>query len=84
MAARAGLDHLSLGDHHSNGLEANYVQKVPMIGRIMADWPPDRPIGALFLLPLWHPVLVTEQVGTLAALSEAPFCSADRYRMGRG
>ena len=25
VAAEAGLDHLSLGDHHSNGLDDNYV-----------------------------------------------------------
>ncbi len=72
-AADAGLDHISLGDHHSNGPHANYVQNVPMIGRIMADWPADRPIGSLFLLPLWNPVLVAEQVGTLAAMTNAPF-----------
>lgn len=72
-AGEAGLDHVSLGDHHSNGLDANYVQNVPMVGRIMADWPADRSIGALFLLPLWNPVLVAEQVGTLAAMSDAPF-----------
>lgn len=71
-AAVAGLDHLSLGDHHSTGNQA-YVQNVPMIGRIMADWPTDRSIGLLFLLPLWNPVLAAEQVGTLAAMSEAPF-----------
>lgn len=71
-AAAAGLDHLSLGDHHSTGPRA-YVQHVPMIGRIMADWPAERPIGLLFLLPLWNPVLAAEQVGTLAAMSEAPF-----------
>lgn len=73
VAAHAGLDHISLGDHHSNGFDANYVQNVPMIGRIMADWPSDRPIGGLFLLPLWNPVLVAEQVGTLAAMTDAPF-----------
>ena len=73
VAAEAGLDHLSLGDRHSSGLHDNYVQNVPMVGRIMADWPTDRPIGALFLLPLWNPVLVAEQVGTLAAMSAAPF-----------
>ncbi len=72
-AAEAGLDHISLGDHHSNGPDANYVQNVPMIGRIMADWPADRSIGGLFLLPLWNPVLVAEQVGTLAAMTDAPF-----------
>src|SRR5262249_21343049 len=31
------------------------------------------PAGCLFLLPLWHPVLVAEQIGTLAAIAEGPF-----------
>ncbi len=75
MAAAAGLDHLTLGDHHSAGPNGNYVQNVPMIGRILAEWPSDRSIGLLFVLPLWHPVLAAEQVGTLAALHGpgAPF-----------
>lgn len=66
-AARdAGLDSLFLGDHHVAGA---YYQNVPMLGRLLAEWG-DRPYGALFLLPLWHPVLLAEQVGTLAALGE--------------
>jgi alkanesulfonate monooxygenase SsuD/methylene tetrahydromethanopterin reductase-like flavin-dependent oxidoreductase (luciferase family) len=73
VAAAAGLDHLSLGDHHSTGSARPYVQNVPAIGRIMADWPADRPIGLLLLLPLWHPVLAAEQIGTLAAMTDAPF-----------
>ncbi|MDH3294896.1 MAG: LLM class flavin-dependent oxidoreductase [Acidimicrobiia bacterium] len=73
VAAAAGLDHLSLGDHHVAGPDGLYVQNVPMVGRLMADWPADRPIGCLFLLPLWHPVLVAEQIGTLAAMSDVPF-----------
>ena len=70
-AGSADLDLLSLGDQHTVG--APYYQNVPMLGRLMADWPSDRPVGALFLLPLWHPVTVAEQVGTLATMSEAPF-----------
>ena len=70
-AGDAQLDLLSLGDQHTVG--APYYQNVPMLGRLMADWPSDRPVGALFLLPLWHPVTVAEQVGTLATMSEAPF-----------
>jgi alkanesulfonate monooxygenase SsuD/methylene tetrahydromethanopterin reductase-like flavin-dependent oxidoreductase (luciferase family) len=27
----------------------------------------------LFLLPLWHPVLVAEQIGTLAAIAQGRF-----------
>lgn len=72
-AADADLDHLSLGDHHVTGPDRHYVQNVPAIGRIMADWPINRPVGCLFLLPLWHPVLAAEQIGTLAAMSEVPF-----------
>jgi alkanesulfonate monooxygenase SsuD/methylene tetrahydromethanopterin reductase-like flavin-dependent oxidoreductase (luciferase family) len=73
VAGEAGLDHVSLGDHHATGGYAPYVQNVPAIGRIMADWPADRPIGLLLLLPLWNPVLAAEQIGTLAAMTDAPF-----------
>jgi alkanesulfonate monooxygenase SsuD/methylene tetrahydromethanopterin reductase-like flavin-dependent oxidoreductase (luciferase family) len=70
-AARAGLDTLSVGDHHATG-PTGYVQNVPVLGRIGAEWT-DRPLGCLFLLPLWHPVLMAEQIGTLAAMSSGPF-----------
>ena len=70
-AVRAGLDTLTLGDHHATG-PVGYVQNVPMLGRISAEWG-DRPLGCLFLVPLWHPVLMAEQIGTLAAMSSGPF-----------
>jgi alkanesulfonate monooxygenase SsuD/methylene tetrahydromethanopterin reductase-like flavin-dependent oxidoreductase (luciferase family) len=70
-AARAGLDTLSVGDHHATG-PVGYVQNVPMLGRILAEWD-DRPLGCLFLVPLWHPVLMAEQIGTLAAMASGPF-----------
>ena len=66
VASQAGLDHLTLGSFP-------YAQNVPAIGRIMADWPRDKPIGLLLLLPLWNPVVAAEQIGTLAAMSDAPF-----------
>ena len=70
-AARdAGLDSLFLGEHHSTG--DTYYQNVPMLGRVLAEWG-DQPVGALFLLPLWHPVLLAEQVGTLASLTPGRF-----------
>ena len=70
-AARdAGLESLFLGDHHSSG--GAYYQNVPMLGRLLGEWR-DRPAGALFLLPLWHPVLLAEQVGTLASLTTGRF-----------
>lgn len=70
-AARdAGLDSLFVGDHH--GVPVPYYQNVPMLGRLLAEWD-DRPAGALFLLPLWHPVLLAEQVGTLASIARGRF-----------
>src|ERR1700683_6353 len=84
-AARAGLDTWTLGDHPATG-PAGYVQNVPMLGRILAEWT-TRPIGCLFLVPLWHPVHMAEQIGTLAAMSSGPFIvqtgiggGADQFR----
>jgi alkanesulfonate monooxygenase SsuD/methylene tetrahydromethanopterin reductase-like flavin-dependent oxidoreductase (luciferase family) len=70
-AAAAGVDHLSIGDHHAEPVP--YYQNVPMLGRLLAEWPSERPAGCLFLVPLWHPVLMAEQIGTLAAIHGGPF-----------
>ena len=69
-ARQAGLASLFLGDHHSVGIA--YYQNTPMLGRLLAEWG-DRPAGVLLLLPLWNPVLVAEQIGTLACIAEGPF-----------
>src|SRR5438874_7047863 len=69
-ARRAGLDSLFLGDHHVS--PTPYYQNTPMLGRLLAEWGA-APAGCLFLLPLWPPVLVAEQIGTLAAIAEGPF-----------
>lgn len=71
-AARgAGLSSLFVGDHHAVSGRA-YYQNAPILGRLLAEWG-DEPAGALFLLPLWHPVLVAEQVATLAAIARGRF-----------
>jgi alkanesulfonate monooxygenase SsuD/methylene tetrahydromethanopterin reductase-like flavin-dependent oxidoreductase (luciferase family) len=51
-----------------------------MLGRLLAEWGEtpagcrgETPAGCLFLLPLWHPVLVAEQIGTLAAIAKGRF-----------
>ena len=68
-ADRAELDSLSFGDHH---VQPGYVQNTPILARALAGWG-DRPAGCLFLLPLWNPVLVAEQVVTLSAMMTGPF-----------
>ena len=69
-AHRAGLASLFIGDQHVS--PSPYYQNTPMLGRLLAEWG-ERPAGCLFLLPLWHPVLVAEQIGTLAAIAQGPF-----------
>jgi alkanesulfonate monooxygenase SsuD/methylene tetrahydromethanopterin reductase-like flavin-dependent oxidoreductase (luciferase family) len=69
-ARRAGLDSLFVGDHHAT--PGTYYQNVPIMGRLLAEWG-DAPAGCLFLLPLWNPLLVAEQVGTLAAIAQGRF-----------
>lgn len=69
-ARRAGLSSLFIGDQHAS--PTPYYQNTPMLGRMLAEWG-DRPSGCLFLLPLWHPVLVAELIGTLAAIAQGPF-----------
>lgn len=70
-AWEAGLDSLFVGDHHVTGPVA-YYQNSPILGRLLAEWGA-RPAGALFLLPLWNPVLVAEQVGVLASIARGRF-----------
>jgi alkanesulfonate monooxygenase SsuD/methylene tetrahydromethanopterin reductase-like flavin-dependent oxidoreductase (luciferase family) len=69
-ARRAALDSLFVGDQHVS--PTPYYQNTPILGRLLAEWG-EAPAGCLFLLPLWHPVLVAEQIGTLAAIAHGPF-----------
>ncbi len=78
-ADEAGLDSLFVGDHHIT--TSPYFQNVPLMGRLLAEWG-DRPAGALFLLPMWDPVLLAEQAGTLAAIAGGRFIL--QAGLGRG
>src|ERR1700726_395002 len=69
-ARHTGLDSLFVGDQHVSSTP--YYQNTPMLGRLLAEWGA-APAGCLFLLPLWQPVLVAEQIGTLAAIAQGPF-----------
>ena len=69
-AAEAGLDSLFVGDHHAT--RSPYYQNTPILARALAEWP-DKPAGALYLLPFRHPVLLAEEVATLAAIAPNRF-----------
>ena len=70
VARQADLDSLFVGDHHLTA--SPYYQNTPMLGRLLAEWH-NKPAGALYLLPLWHPVLLAEQIATLAAITPGRF-----------
>jgi len=69
-AQHAELDSLFVGDHHV--VPTPYYQNTPMLGRLLGEWG-SKPAGALFLLPLWNPVLVAEQTATLASIHAGRF-----------
>lgn len=82
-AARAAdLDTLFVGDHHVTPFP--YYQNNVILARMLAEWG-DKPYGALYLLPLWHPVTLAEQIGTLASLGKGKFimqCGLGDERQG--
>jgi alkanesulfonate monooxygenase SsuD/methylene tetrahydromethanopterin reductase-like flavin-dependent oxidoreductase (luciferase family) len=68
----AGLDRLVVGDHHAvpPGY-ANAFAPFPTLSRLMAMTGP-MPVGAVLLAPFYNPILLAEQIGTVAAFAEAP------------
>ena len=80
-AQAAGLDSLFVGDHHAT--PAPYYQNSPILGRVLAEWG-DREAGALYLLPMWNPVLVAEQTATLASIAQGRFVLQCAIGGGRG
>ena len=69
-AAAAGLDSLFVGDHHVT--PTPYYQNTPILARLLAEWH-HAPAGALYLLPFRHPVLLAEEIATLATLTPQRF-----------
>lgn len=65
LAREAGYDYVETGDHHNVG-GGQYLQNVPTAGRLAGVF--DH-VATMFLLPLYDPVLVAEQAGTLTALT---------------
>ena len=78
-AANAELDSLFVGDHHVT--PTPYYQNTAILGRMLAEWG-DAPAGVLYLLPMWNPVLLAEQVATLASIASGRFIM--QCGLGRG
>jgi alkanesulfonate monooxygenase SsuD/methylene tetrahydromethanopterin reductase-like flavin-dependent oxidoreductase (luciferase family) len=71
-AYAAGLDALLTGDSHAaNPHYAAAFSPLPTVARLMSVTG-TMPVGVVLLAPLYHPLLLAEQIGTLAAFVEGP------------
>jgi len=71
-AFTAGLDGLLFGDTHAVPASyANAFSPVPTLGRLMAATG-DMPVGMVLLAPFYQPIVLAEQICTLAAFASAP------------
>ena len=71
-ARAAGLDGLLTGDNHAaNPAYAATFSPLPTIARLMSVTGA-MPVGVVLLAPFYHPLLLAEQIGTLAAFAEGP------------
>ena len=70
VARAVGFQSVWVGDHHVT--PHHYLQNIPLIARMSAV-SGQMQIGALFMLPLFHPVLLAEQVASLDVISEGRF-----------
>src|SRR5215813_9770970 len=71
VAAReAGLDSLLFGDNHAvSSAYANCFSAVPTVARLMAVTG-SMPVGMVLLAPFYQPIVLAEQIGTLAAFAQ--------------
>ena len=66
------MDALLTGDSHAaNPAYAATFSPLPTAARLMSVTG-DMPIGVVLLAPFYHPLLLAEQIGTLAAFAEGP------------
>jgi alkanesulfonate monooxygenase SsuD/methylene tetrahydromethanopterin reductase-like flavin-dependent oxidoreductase (luciferase family) len=65
-AREAGVSYVECGDHHVV-TDGQYLQSIPMTARLAAVFDHVAPLA---LVPLYDPVLLAEQVGTLGALAD--------------
>src|SRR5262249_4720389 len=71
-ARAAGLDGLLFGDSHAMPAPyANAFAPIPTIARLPAVTSP-MPVGMVLLAPFYQPIVLAEQLGTLAAFAQAP------------
>lgn len=69
-AVEAGVRYVTIGQHFLYGGH-RWLQPVPVLARLAAEVPPDvRLVTTVLLAPLYHPVVLAEELATLDIVTE--------------
>jgi alkanesulfonate monooxygenase SsuD/methylene tetrahydromethanopterin reductase-like flavin-dependent oxidoreductase (luciferase family) len=69
-AQRNGMTHIAIGQHFLYG-ELRWLQPVPLLARLAADCDPGtRLVTQIMIAPLYHPVMLAEELATLDVVTE--------------
>ncbi|MCW2529084.1 MAG: class flavin-dependent oxidoreductase [Pseudonocardiales bacterium] len=69
-AIEAGFTYISFGQHFLYG-DLSYLQPVPLLARLSAHVGPDiKLITSVIITPLYHPVMLAEEIATLDVVTE--------------
>ena len=69
-AQRNGMTYIAIGQHFLYG-ELRWLQPVPLLARLAADCDPQtRLVTQIMIAPLYHPVMLAEELATLDVVTE--------------
>jgi alkanesulfonate monooxygenase SsuD/methylene tetrahydromethanopterin reductase-like flavin-dependent oxidoreductase (luciferase family) len=70
VAQENGFNHIAIGQHFLYG-ELRWLQPVPLLARLAAECDPGtRLVTQIMIAPLYHPVLLAEEIATLDVVTE--------------
>lgn len=70
VAQRNGLTYIAIGQHFLYG-DLRWLQPVPLLARLAADCDPEtRLVTQIMIAPLYHPVMLAEELATLDVVTE--------------
>lgn len=73
VAQNNGFNHIAIGQHFLYG-ELRWLQPVPLLARLAAECDPGtRLVTNIMIAPLYHPVMLAEEVATLDVVTEGRF-----------
>src|SRR3954471_12717074 len=69
-AQRNGFTYIAIGQHFLYG-DLRWLQPVPLLARLAAEVNPDvKLVTQIMIAPLYHPVLLAEEIATLDVVTE--------------